>query len=71
MTNKSTTISKKESKEALVICSCCRLPESMDANTFHDSIVLDNTWAAFFVEMFPSNLHNNGFKDEFILRTWI
>jgi hypothetical protein len=55
-------------KEALVICLCYRLPESTDASSFSfDLIELDNTRAASTVEMFLSNLHSNGFEDEFLL----
>jgi hypothetical protein len=34
-------------------------------------IELDNTRDASIVEMFLSNLHNNEFEDEFLLRNWI
>jgi hypothetical protein len=60
ITDESTTVSKKE---ALVIG---RLPEFTDANSFFfDLTELDNTRAASTVEMFFSNLHGNGFEDEF------
>jgi hypothetical protein len=60
MIDESTTISKK--KEALVICLCCSLPESMDTSSFFsDLIELENTRTASIVEMFLSNLHSNGF----------
>jgi hypothetical protein len=63
MIDESTTISKKE---ALVICLLCRLPESTDTSRFFfDLTESDNTRAAFVVEMFLSNLHSNGFEDEF------
>jgi hypothetical protein len=66
MIDESTIVSKKE---ALVICLCCRLPESTDVSSFFsDLIELDNTRAASIVEMFLSNLHSNGFEDEFLLR---
>jgi hypothetical protein len=69
MIDESTTISIKE---ALVICLRCGLPESTDTSSFFfDSIELDNIRAAFTVEMFLSNLHSDGFEDEFLLRNWI
>jgi hypothetical protein len=64
MTDDSTTISKKQ---AVIICSCCRLPGSRNASGFFDLIELDNTRAASTVETFLSNQ----FEDEFLLRNWI
>jgi hypothetical protein len=44
----------------------------MDAGSFFfDLIELDNTRAASIVEIFLSNLHSSGFKDEFLLQNWI
>jgi hypothetical protein len=44
----------------------------MDASSFFfDLTELDNTRATSIVEMFLSNLHSNGFEDEFLFRNWI
>jgi hypothetical protein len=65
VTDKSAIINKKE---ALVNFLYCRLPESMDSNSYFCNLIeLYNTQVASIVEMFLNNLHSNGFEDEFLL----
>jgi hypothetical protein len=66
MRERSTSISEKE---ALVICLPFRLSDAV--SFFFDLIELDNTQAVCILEMFLSNLHSNGFEDEFLLQNWI